>query len=524
MLLHLLACLLTATAAAAQAIDVERARHDGKLATQSSSRHLTQAAPSCKNCKQAHKACNIGPNGKGQCLPCNKVGRSCCADSTCSKNLVCDSSNKCADETVPAPPTAEYVVTQCEPGSITVESTTIDADLPVVGNIFQNLAALPTSAADLCTDCGQFGAVVTGVGAPGPCASSADPCVSVQLQTRPARLSEMYEPGLLAAAGLSDSAEVTALELLGCADGDASATTSARRRLAGISFGAGRSLLQVAPPSTCTKAAWNAVDGDGRCVYTDCFAGDKDPQDCFGCSGFNCDNGCGPEPNSIKNWFLNNIIPESGSIGGGDIFDFSAACCNHDYCYASTAFDQAECDTALLNQARASCAPDESDIAIIRWILKGQTVSKKFLCERAAQLYYFAVDAAGKEPKADGEKLTEAWEQSPACAAPCPTTQTSGGKGGTTLRIDMKGRTGPFDIQYNMYSIPDALKVTYGSTGNGDVLFATPGLVSGSRFVTVDMPDDGVSSIVTVEVDAPRDGTAWDIFVGCPANEPGRAR
>lgn len=263
------------------------------------------------------------------------------------------------------------------------------------------------------------------------------------------------------------------------------------------------------------------MDSDGRCVYTDCFAGDKDPVDCFGCSGNDCDNGCGPEPSSMLNWLQNAAIPESV----GTIFDFSGACCNHDWCYASTAFDQATCDTQLKNEALASCAPEESDWAIVRWLRKSPVnMARRFQCELAAHLYYLAVDQLGETPYNDGQAVTEAWEASPSCAAPCPTTQTSGGKGGTTLRIDMKGRTGRFDLSYQMYSIQDSLVVRYGpDAGSGDVLFTTGGLVSGGRRTTAMMPADGTSSIVTAVVFAPEDGTLWDISIGCPENEPGSA-
>lgn len=187
-------------------------------------------------CWQAHKACNIKDDGKAQCLPCNKAGRTCCSGSTCDKGLFCNAStDKCtAEDSGPPVPQAEYVVVQCDAatGAITMESTTPDADVPVVGNVFYNLASYPDSAEDVCSGCAQFGAVVTGVGAPGPCASGAEPCVAVQLETRPALLSEMTDAGFLEAASLGGVADKTALELLGCMGGNAAAGASRRLKSA----------------------------------------------------------------------------------------------------------------------------------------------------------------------------------------------------------------------------------------------------------------------------------------------------
>lgn len=291
---------------------------------------------------------------------------------------------------------------------------------------------------------------------------------------------------------------------------------------AGVTPSVGRTLLQSAAPTTCSAGAWNALDGDGRCVYTDCYVGDRDPADCFGCSGADCDNGCGPEPNTIFLAIQNLAILDSI----GEIYDFSEGCCIHDYCYASTAFDQATCDKALYADAVDSCknvnADDFPDFTL-RFIKTGVTRARRFLCEQMAQLFYYAVDKAGATPYATGQEVTKAWEQSESCAAPCPSTQRSGGQGTTALRIDMKGRTGPFEVTYNMFTIPDGLDVTYGADGQGQSLFSTRGLVSGRRTASGDMPD-GNSDIVTVVVNAPEDGTAWDVFIGCPANEPGEAK
>lgn len=173
-------------------------------------------------------------------------------------------------------------------------------------------------------------------------------------------------------------------------------------------------------PTTCS--GWNAVNPDGRCKYTDCFVGDKNTTNCFGCSDNDCDNGCGPEPSSILTAFGNFIVPESA----GEIFDFNDACCNHDYCYASTTYDQASCDLQLLNDALASCAGANADdiillqssVRFVRNLLAPIVVVRWELCERAAQLFYWAVGVFGAGPYADGQEITKSWEGSEQCAAP----------------------------------------------------------------------------------------------------------
>ena len=109
-----------------------------------------------------------------------------------------------------------------------MRSTTPDAVLPPVGSFLLNAAGAPTDTADVCTDCAQFGAVVTAVGAAQACSSGGTPCVEVQLTTRPAILSEVFTAEALAIIGLSQFAGATFFEAAGCVGG-------AGRRLAGTS-------------------------------------------------------------------------------------------------------------------------------------------------------------------------------------------------------------------------------------------------------------------------------------------------
>ncbi len=70
--------------------------------------------------------------------------------------------------------------------------------------------------------------------------------------------------------------------------------------------------------------------------------------------------------------------------------------------------------------------------------------------------------------------------------------------------------SGTFPVQYQMYGIPDQLTIEY----EMDILFDTGGLVSGASSASVSF--SGSSKIITVTINAPLDGTAWDVYVGCP--------
>ena len=96
---------------------------------------------------------------------------------------------------------------------------------------------------------------------------------------------------------------------------------------------------------------------------------------------------------------------------------------------------------------------------------------------------------------------------------PCNQSSSSGGQG-TTVTVYELGTAGPtsFQVQYEMYNIPDQLDITY----EGSTIFTTGGLVSGGATETVAVPA-GSSTQITVTVSAPNAGTAWDYTVFCPA-------
>ena len=72
---------------------------------------------------------------------------------------------------------------------------------------------------------------------------------------------------------------------------------------------------------------------------------------------------------------------------------------------------------------------------------------------------------------------------------------------------------GVITVSYQMYSIPDRLNVYY----EGNQIFTTGGLVSGTRTESVSYgSSSSTNTFVTVEIDAPNAGTAWDVSVSCP--------
>lgn len=99
------------------------------------------------------------------------------------------------------------------------------------------------------------------------------------------------------------------------------------------------------------------------------------------------------------------------------------------------------------------------------------------------------------------------------CTTQCPTQQRSGGQGFTSFTVDLKKTQGVFTVSYQMYTVPDELTISY----EGAVVFGTGGLVSGARTLQVSYGSaTSTSTVVTVEVNAPRSGTAWTVSVSCP--------
>ncbi|MGV3614297.1 MAG: hypothetical protein ACO1SV_03075 [Fimbriimonas sp.] len=98
----------------------------------------------------------------------------------------------------------------------------------------------------------------------------------------------------------------------------------------------------------------------------------------------------------------------------------------------------------------------------------------------------------------------------------CNASQESGGQGGQILTHNVFQACGEIEFSYEHYSIPDAVTVRQGDS----ILFSTGGLVSGSQSMRLKLaPNKG--SLITVTVTAPRDGTAWDYYLGCPTVSKG---
>ena len=133
-------------------------------------------------------------------------------------------------------------------------------------------------------------------------------------------------------------------------------------------------------------------------------------------------------------------------------------------------------------------------------------------CKLLSSVFSLAVKfpfiAQGAFDKA--QKDQKAHEAKPVCIVQCPSTQTSGGQGTSVLTIDQLRKSGTFPVSYNMYIIPDQLSIDY----QGTRIFDTGGLVSGSGSANVVY--SGTSKVIPVTIYAPKSGTAWDVFVGCP--------
>ena len=97
------------------------------------------------------------------------------------------------------------------------------------------------------------------------------------------------------------------------------------------------------------------------------------------------------------------------------------------------------------------------------------------------------------------------------CFALCSDGFTqSGGQQTTTYVVALDRSSGDITLVYEMYSVPDQLELIY----EGDVIFTTGGLVSGSRTVTETI--DGEEKSVLVRITAPEESTVWDFSISCP--------
>lgn len=182
--------------------------------------------------------------------------------------------------------------------------------------------------------------------------------------------------------------------------------TSIGRPHAGFT-GPRRALLQNRP-SSC--GGWSAVGDDGCCVYSDCYVGKPPPANpnCFDCPGNNCDNGCGAADG------FSSLVPDNVPF----IFDFSDACCNHDFCYASTSFTKRQCDAAFLRDMLQNCRDRNPIIRVLVFLLTPQPARLLTNCNSYALLYYAAVSTLGTAAEAAAKENTMRHEQSGACTKP----------------------------------------------------------------------------------------------------------
>jgi hypothetical protein len=240
------------------------------------------------------------------------------------------------------------------------------------------------------------------------------------------------------------------------------------------------------------KPNWLQKNADGRCSRTNCFVGTKgDPNDCFEC-GTKCDNSCGGAGKYSPKF-------------SGDFFfyDFGPACCNHDHCWSST-FSRRGCDVSFYMEMLSAC-PYTGIILF--------TAPVTISCTLYATLFYLFVSSPiGSNFHASAQRDQKLHEAKPICIAQCPSTQKSGGQGTTTLTIDLLRLSGKFEVTYDMFTVPDELTITY----EGNDIFSTGGLVAGARTTTVSYA--GNSTVIQVTINAPLDGTQWDVFVGCPTD------
>ncbi|KAL3761167.1 hypothetical protein ACHAWU_000262 [Discostella pseudostelligera] len=249
------------------------------------------------------------------------------------------------------------------------------------------------------------------------------------------------------------------------------------------------------------NANWLTKNYDGRCTHTNCYVGqDGDPNNCFACKAA-CDNGCGA---------AGSVFNTDGNFG---TFDFGPACCNHDHCWSTNSFSREACDSTFCYALQSACPPPTLVDVLLYLFFPLVGFPSIFGCDVLASLFCFAVSETSISDKAyaDAQRLQALYEETDICIAKCPTTQESGGQGTTVLKIDMLRTSGTFPFWYEMYGIPDQLTIEY----EGQVIFDTGGLVSG--YLSSSASFNGSSKIITVTINAPLDGTAWDVYVGCPS-------
>ena len=93
----------------------------------------------------------------------------------------------------------------------------------------------------------------------------------------------------------------------------------------------------------------------------------------------------------------------------------------------------------------------------------------------------------------------------------CNDATVSGGPGVTVTAHELGQTGGSFLVEWNMYSVPDQLDVSY----QGVQIFTTGGPVSGTGSAMINY-GPGASTQVVVTGTGPT-GTLWDYTVHCPA-------
>lgn len=102
----------------------------------------------------------------------------------------------------------------------------------------------------------------------------------------------------------------------------------------------------------------------------------------------------------------------------------------------------------------------------------------------------------------------------PDSAIPCGASiNASGGSEGYTAAMSLGSESGPVQVQFEAFSIPDSLRI---SNSSGSTRFTTNGLVSGYSADTISYDPDSDGNL-NIQVTGNSDNdTAWTLFVGCP--------
>lgn len=101
---------------------------------------------------------------------------------------------------------------------------------------------------------------------------------------------------------------------------------------------------------------------------------------------------------------------------------------------------------------------------------------------------------------------------------PCDSQNFAGGQGTDIRQVNLGTIEGTVSIAYQMYTIPDQLTINY--RGNSQ----TTGIVSGTGTLSFEhVLAEGQSNQVTITVNAPNSGTAWNYQVICPDAATARA-